>query len=121
MGVIPGKIKKKDIKSFVQDYSISFPVVQDNKNEFVQKYLPEVTPEVVVLNKAGVNQYQGAIDNWFYELGKYRHQPSEHYLIDAIRAVLNGEEPRIKKTEAIGCIIQANLKQKEASREHMHH
>jgi len=39
-------------------------------------------------------------------LGIKRSVVSELYLQDAIEAVLNNTEPDIKKTEAIGCIIE---------------
>lgn len=122
-GIVPGNSKKKDIKEFIKAYDIRFSLKLDKGNHFVTKYKPNVTPEVVLLDTAGNIKYQGAIDNWFYELGKYRHQPTEHYLLNAIQAVLEGKDPEVQRTEAIGCIIQADLKGGETgvNTTHPHH
>jgi len=50
------------------------------------------------------------IDHWFYDLGSYRQQTTENYLKDALDAVLKGAEPILKKTDAIGCIIQKRVR-----------
>lgn len=121
LGVIPGNVKKKEIRLFKKEYAIKFDVIGDKQNVYVKKYQPVVTPEVIAQDNTKTIRYQGAIDNWFYELGKYRHQPTEYYLVDAIQSVLNGEEVRIKHTEAIGCIIQADLMQSESIKENTHH
>lgn len=71
-----------------------------------------VTPEVFLIDAAGQLQYQGAIDNWFYELGKYRLNTTEQYLIDALTALNNGEQPPVRQTEAIGCFIQMSHEMK---------
>jgi hypothetical protein len=76
----------------------------------------KVTPEVFLFDKEFELRYKGAIDNWFYELGKYRRVTSDHYLIDALQSVLGGEDPIIMETEAIGCLIQ-----KPISVDHQHH
>ena len=58
--------------------------------------------------------YRGAIDNWFYELGRYRLEITDHYLIDAINASLDGKKPALTKTEALGCFIQRSEKEDRA-------
>ena len=122
-GIIPGTPKSKEIRQFIKEYGIKFSVKQDKDNHFVKLYQPMVTPEVVLLNGHGDIKYQGAIDDWFYELGKYRHAPENLYLLDAIRSVLAGKDPEIRRTEAIGCIIQADLKGDKMEMDHtkMHH
>ena len=51
-------------------------------------------------------KYRGAIDNWFYELGGYRQDVTEDYLIDGIDAILAGSDPKKPSTLAVGCLIQ---------------
>jgi hypothetical protein len=77
----------------------------DKDHELVRKYSITVTPEVVLLDATGKVQYRGAIDNWYYELGKHRQTVTEHYLIDAIQSSISGETIAIKEAKPIGCIL----------------
>jgi hypothetical protein len=104
--VIPGKIKKTDIAKFKDAYGIAFPISPDKRYGLVKKLSAQATPEVFVIDNEFNVKYRGAIDNWFYELGGYRKEATEHYLRDAIEALLAGEEPKIEKTKALGCFIQ---------------
>ncbi len=120
--IIPGKSKNREIRKFIREYEINFNVRSDKDNFYVKKLQPIVTPEVYVFDETKKIKYQGAIDNWFYELGKYRPKPTEHYLINALQSIRAGKNPDIERTEAIGCIIQADLKQtEEVKPSHMHH
>lgn len=105
-GVIPGKVNQEEVKTFVKEYAIKFPVQIDRDFTSVRKFHATITPEAVLVNQQGQILYQGAIDNWFFDLGKYRQRVTEHYLQDAIDAAMQGNVPAIKKTEAVGCIIQ---------------
>jgi peroxiredoxin len=105
-GVFPTQFSLKEIKAFKKDYKIEFTLLSDNTMALAKHLGATVTPEVYLLDKNLQLQYQGAIDNWFYELGKSRLTTSEKYLIDALVALEKGETPRIGKTEAIGCFIQ---------------
>lgn len=104
--IIPGKIEKRHIAKFREEYGISFTVSPDRRYQLVKTLSAQATPEVFVLDKELKVQYRGAIDNWFYELGGYRKEATEDYLIDTIEALLAGEEPKIEKTKALGCSIQ---------------
>lgn len=106
-GVVPGNIKQEEIDQFVSEYQIDFPIVTDADYTLVKKYHASITPEVFLVNDQNHIYYQGAIDNWFFDLGKYRQHITEHYLIDAINAVLEGQPPVVKKTESVGCLIQS--------------
>ena len=105
-GVFPTQFSLKEIKTFKKEYDIDFTFLSDDKMELAKHLGATVTPEVFLINKNNHLQYQGAIDNWFYELGKSRLNTTENYLIDALTAVGKGDTPTIKKTEAIGCFIQ---------------
>lgn len=104
--IIPGKIKKKEIRTFSGAYQATFPVSADRNYGWVRALSATVTPEVFVFDEGSNLQYRGAIDNWFYELGGYRKEASENYLSDAIDAVLAGREPTVKETKALGCFIE---------------
>lgn len=104
--VIPGKIKERDIANFKEEYGIAFNVSADRGYELVKALSANATPEVFVFNKELKLKYRGAIDNWFYELGGYRTEATEDYLINAVDALLAGGQPEIEKTKALGCTIQ---------------
>ncbi len=94
-----------DIQQFSNDYQLNFSLYLDNKHRLLRQLNATTTPEVFLVDKNGKVQYQGAIDNWFYGLGKYRPATTEHYLTEALDAFLNGKEIVNKKTKSIGCEI----------------
>lgn len=106
--VIPGKIKKKDISRFKKEYGIPFNVTADRRYSLTKALSAQATPEVFVLDSQLKVNYRGAIDNWFYELGGYRREATEAYLIEAVEALLGNKEPKIKRTKALGCSIQVS-------------
>ncbi len=109
--IVPSKLKKNEIKNFIKEYQVLFPLATDAPNQNVTRHFDAtVTPEVFV-EKGGKTLYRGAIDNWFYELGKYRAHVTENYLKDAIESALNNLEPEIKVTTPIGCFIQRSPSQ----------
>jgi thiol-disulfide isomerase/thioredoxin len=119
VGYFPAGLSKKQESEFRQEYQVPEMIkfVDDKKHELTNKYAATITPEVVLIDKNQVLIYQGAIDNWFFELGRYRPEITAHYLTDAIEATLSGLQPPVKKTEAIGCFIQDTSKKTE---HHLH-
>jgi hypothetical protein len=105
-GIIPGKVNPNEVKTFVDEYAIKFPVSIDRDFTDVRRFHATITPEAILVGRRGQVLYQGAIDNWFFDLGKYRQRVTEHYLQDAIDEALQGKTPAVRKTEAVGCIIQ---------------
>lgn len=105
-GIVPGKVNPNEVKAFVEEYAIKFPVSIDRDFTDVRRFQATITPEAILVDRQGQVLYQGAIDNWFFDLGKYRQRVTEHYLQNAIDAVLQGKSPVVRKTEAVGCIIQ---------------
>lgn len=102
--VLTDKIKRKELQAFVREYNVGFPLVKDDsRNSWSAQFMASVTPQVVIKDDEVL--YSGAIDNWFYGLGQYRQVITEHYFIDALDRVLNGEIPSIRQTEAVGCPI----------------
>jgi thiol-disulfide isomerase/thioredoxin len=104
--------KIEDINKYLNEYPLltntQYPitVLKDKKNALVQAIDAKITPEAFLFNNNGVLNYRGAIDNWFFALGKYRPEATENYLKDAINATLKNEPIKIKHTDAIGCIIE---------------
>ena len=105
--------KKEMIEEYLKGYPLSisnnpnsFVVLQDKNNNLVKKIDARITPEAFLFDKNGVLIYRGAIDNWFFALGQYRPEATEHYLVDALQLFLKNEPVKIKQTNAIGCIIE---------------
>lgn len=105
--VIPGKdYSRKEIKEFTQDYQIEeSKVLLDPDYEFATYVGASISPESFLIDKKGEVQYQGAIDNWAYELGKKRKVITEKYLEDALNAYYSNGTILKKKTKSIGCFL----------------
>ncbi len=107
VGVFSGKwFSESDIRSYLSHYQPPVQPILDKDYQFMQLFGAKVTPEVFVVDQEGSLHYQGKIDNWIVSLGKKRTVVNEFYLHDALRALLRGEEPAIRQTEAIGCFIE---------------
>lgn len=98
-------VKRQHIKQFLSKYQAAIPGYQDPGLQKVKRYQATVMPEAVLVDASGEILYRGAIDNWYYALGKNRAKATELYLRNAIEAVLNGEMVLKSRTEAIGCLI----------------
>ncbi len=96
----------KTIGRFRRDYSLPFPTKPDPTQQMARRFHAHITPEVVVQDATGTVVYQGAIDDWFYSLGKHRPEPTRHHLRDALVALLNNQPIIPAKTEAVGCFIE---------------
>lgn len=70
----------------------------------------KITPEAFLIDSDREVRYQGAIDNWYYALGKYRRVTTEYYLKDAMDQLLSGEEITISETQPIGCYINQKVR-----------
>lgn len=104
-GLVPKGYTMVELEKFKKEYDIDFDLSIDDNNQLINELNVKVTPEVVLLDVNKKVRYQGAIDNWFYALGKNRSKPTEHYLLNAIEYVLANRAIEVSKTEAIGCII----------------
>ncbi|MCE7067357.1 redoxin domain-containing protein [Dyadobacter sp. CY326] len=102
-------VGNEDIKDFLKKYNATFPGFADPEQRKATHYKATVMPEVVLLDASGLVVYQGAIDNWFYALGKSRPKATERYLRNALEATLNGNPLMQSKTQAIGCLINMKL------------
>jgi hypothetical protein len=119
---VPQPVKQSQLRRFKKEYKVRFDLVADAHLAIVSKTKATITPEVFVYkgDPSDLQQYvyRGAIDNWFYELGRYRPVVTEHYLAEALDAILQGMEPARKETEAIGCFIQ--FPEKKVAHDHVH-
>jgi len=85
--------------------SYTFPYLYDESQEVAKKFGATNTPHVYVLAKDGnklVVKYVGAIDNNVEDPSK----ADKKYVADAVNALLEGKEPMVAATKAIGCGIK---------------
>ena len=94
------------IRQFQSEYKLSFAGKPDSGARLARQLRVRVTPEVVVMQSDGRVRYQGAIDDWYVSLGKHRSGATQHYLRDALDAVLAGKEVLVQKTYAVGCLVE---------------
>ncbi|MBA4851170.1 redoxin domain-containing protein [Emticicia sp. BO119] len=92
-------------KDFKTNYQFNLPIYFDKKQKLLHRLKGSVTPEVFLISNMGITVYHGAIDNWYYSLGKSRAQATENYLSDAIEALIKGESVRVSYHEPIGCAL----------------
>jgi hypothetical protein len=81
------------------------PAVIDANAALARRANATVTPQAVVVDRAGAVLYRGRIDNQYVALGKARRVVTVHDLRDAIAAVIAGRPIVPAETEAVGCFI----------------
>ena len=77
-----------------------FPYLFDASQRIGKAYGAKVTPHIFVLNKKRKVAYVGAFDD-SRVLDRVKHQ----YVQEAVEALLDGKEPAVEKTRAVGCLI----------------
>lgn len=80
----------------------NFPYLYDATQEVARAYGAERTPEFFVLDSQGILRYHGRLDDNVEEPEKVK----EHYLRDALNAVLAGEPVPTPETAPVGCTIK---------------
>lgn len=104
--VYPGNfLNSKDLKSFLSKYKIAMPVAYDSENKLCVKLNAKATPQVVVLSGDAI-LYSGQIDNRASDLQFKKLNATSFYLRDVLDAISKGQQPSVKFTEPIGCIIE---------------
>ncbi len=105
-GIFNGDLgNKSSALNFTKKYKINFTLLKDEKNSLKEMLGATISPEVFVIQNKKI-VYKGMIDNWFFALGKKRQIITEHFLKDALKAIVSGEEIKVKKTKAVGCYLQ---------------
>jgi len=95
---------EEDIRGYLAEYNLSFPLVLDPGNVIADQYGATRTPEVFVLNKSLRVVYQGRIDDQ-YAPGVNRQAAAQNDLRSAIEQTLAGHPVKVAGTEPVGCMI----------------
>ena len=97
---------KKSTKEFINTYKLNLTSKIDKDRELTQKLKATVTPEAFLIKNETQILYHGAIDDWFYALGKNRKEATAHYLEDAINAAIQNKPVLTAHVKAVGCLIE---------------
>jgi peroxiredoxin len=90
------------MKERAQEKGFNFPYLHDETQEIAQAYGAERTPQVFLFDQDGVLRYYGAIDDNYENPNAVK----QHYLRDALDAVLAGQDPPVTETPPVGCTIK---------------
>ena len=94
------------VRTHLQEYRYEgIPAVADRTRVVASRARASVTPQAVVVDRAGVVRYRGRIDNAYADFGRPRQQVTSHELRDALEALLAGRPVAKPETEALGCFI----------------
>lgn len=93
------------MKERAKEKGYTFPYLMDEGQKVYPQFGATKTPHMYVLQKTKkghVVQYIGAIDDNMRDA----EAANEKYVENAVNALLNGEEVKVKNTKAIGCSIK---------------
>jgi len=79
----------------------NFDYLWDEDQSIARALGSERTPEVFAFDRERILIYHGAIDDHRDE-----HAVDQHHLRDALDAVLDGRDPQVADTSAVGCSIK---------------
>jgi peroxiredoxin len=96
----------RTIRQFQTEYKLLFAGKPDHNSQLARQLRVRITPEVVVMQAEGRVRYQGAIDDWYVTLGKHRSEATQHFLRDALDALLTGRDVAMARTDAVGCLVE---------------
>ncbi|MFN3528580.1 MAG: redoxin domain-containing protein [Bacteroidia bacterium] len=107
LAVVPGNyFSAGAVLDFARRFQLEIPIVRDTSWQLSRQMRARVTPEVVIFDQNERFLYQGAIDNWVFELGKKRQHITHHYADTVLMSALNGSPLPPGSTKAIGCFIE---------------
>jgi len=87
----------ESIRKFAETRNFAMPVLNDEKGVVTSYYKVTNTPTFVLLDKEGVMRYRGSFDDHTDAA-----QVKEHYVIDAITAVIANKQVATKMTRPFG-------------------
>jgi peroxiredoxin len=98
---VEGHSSVDPLKQHADERAFNFPYLLDSNQESGKAFGATVTPHLFVLDQERKVAYMGAFDDNFI-LSEVKH----NYLLDAVDALLTGQQPEVTETRAKGCAIQ---------------
>ncbi len=93
-----------ELKQYVAEQGISFPVAKDHNNVVADRYRITRTPEVILVDADMRIRYRGRIDDQ-YAPGVARLRPDRHHLRLAIEELIAGNPVTVASTKPEGCLL----------------
>ncbi len=90
-----------EMKARAEREGFNFDYLHDESQEIARMLGSERTPEVFLFDRDRRLVYHGAIDD-----SREASAVSQRYLRDALEAVLEGREPAVADTPAVGCTVK---------------
>ncbi len=87
----------ESIRKFAEAKNFDMPVLNDERGEMTRFFNVRNTPTFVLLDKEGVMRYRGSFDDSAEE-----SDVKNHYLPDAVKAVVEGKQVAVKVTRPFG-------------------
>jgi thiol-disulfide isomerase/thioredoxin len=101
-------VNDASIRAHLEEFGYrGIPAMTDGTGRIATQVNATVTPEAVVIDKAGRIRYRGRIDNFYADLGKPRRAATVHDLRDALDAVVAGRAVQHPETTPVGCFIMS--------------
>ncbi len=92
----------ENMKGMAVELGLDNNYLWDETQLVAETYGAQRTPEVFLFDREGILQYKGALDdNWESLDGVV-----EHYVVEAIEAVIGDSSPLNTETDAVGCSIK---------------
>lgn len=99
------KLQLDQVEKHRADYQIKMPSIIDANQKIGRLAKAKVTPEAIVIDRAGKIRYRGLINNLYAGYGKKRQSATKHYLRDAFDSLIKGSPVVTQKTKPVGCFI----------------
>jgi len=94
--------KIEGIRGWIKEKEIPFPILLDAAGSVGRVYAAKSTPHMFVIDREGILQYRGAIDD-DPGLGG---EASRNYVKEAVNALLKGSTVSQKETKSYGCSVK---------------
>ena len=104
----------EEMSEAVITYGFTAPYIPDPEQNFARALQAKTTTEVFLLDSARTLVYRGAIDDQ-YGLGYALPEARQHYLNEALSAVIADLVPNVAATSAPGCVINVSGEKNETS------
>lgn len=92
----------ENVKQYVEEHKITYPILEDENNQYADKVGANQTPEVFVVDKEGKLAYHGALD----DRKAPDADPENEFARTAVEQVLAGQPVETTEKPAYGCTIK---------------
>lgn len=96
-----------EMKSRAKSQGFNFAYLYDESQQIARDYGATYTPEFFVLDAQRKIAYMGALDD-----SPAAEKVEEQYVAAALKALLDGAQPKVTETAAIGCRIRMERKRR---------